>query len=572
MSVGVGVSVLDGFGLAMFLPLLQLVGGEAEATGEGMGQLGFLVSFVESVGIALNLRNILVILIVFFVIKGVLSYIGQVYQVHIRQYFLRTLRLQLLLDFNRIDFKQFIRWDVGRVQNAFTTETERISIAFVHYFRTLNLGVHVVVYAGFAFSIDPQFALLVIAGGGLSHFLFRFFYVLSRKASRQLSQGNSNFHGLVLQYIANFKYLKATARHLVFGKKLELSVLRIESENTRLGVYGAVLGAVREPLLIIVVAIVIIFQTEVLAAPLAPIMISLLFFYRALASLNTLQSTWNLFIRFSGSLENVDHFVRELREGKERGGGQLRFEGISSSIALKNVSFHYGEKRILDNISLCIRQNEAVAIVGESGSGKSTLLNIICGLLCPSSGEYLIDGRPFSEIDPHSFQKRVGFISQEPVIFNATIYENITFWAGSEGDRERFDQVLQLAALLDFVETLPDKENTIIGNNGIDLSGGQRQRIAIARELYRDVDVLILDEATAALDSETERYIQTSIEGLRGRYTIITVAHRLATIRNADRVILMNQGRLVNALPFDELMRREEKFRKMVELQDLSGI
>src|SRR5690606_30273881 len=122
-------------------------------------------------------------------------------------------------------------------------------------------------------------------------------------------------------------------------------------------------------------------------------------FYRALASLNTLQSTWNLFIRFSGSLENVDYFVRELREGQERGGGKLRFDGINSCIALKNVSFHYGQKQILDNVNLSIRQNEAVAIVGESGSGKSTLLNIICGLLRPSAGEYLIDGRPFSEID-----------------------------------------------------------------------------------------------------------------------------------------------------------------------------
>jgi subfamily B ATP-binding cassette protein MsbA len=570
LSVSVFVGILDGFGLAMFLPLLQLVGGDKEATGEGMGKLDFMVEALQNMGLSLTLQIILVTLIIFFVIKGILTYGGNVYNVHIRQYFLRNLRLSLLRNFNRIKFKSYIQWDIGRIQNAFTTETERIANSFTHYFKTLNQGVNVAVYAGFAFTVDPKFATLVIIGGGLTHFVYSYFYKLSRKASRSLSSGNSIFHGLVIQHINNFKYLKATGRHLFYGKKLEEIVLDIEEQNKKLGVYGAALSSIREPLMIIIVALVIYIQTQVLDEPLAPILISLLFFYRALSSLNAMQSTWNLFIKFSGSIENVESFSNELKQNKEAKNGKLNFESDFKDITFKMVSFAYGEKKVIDNINLSIRKNESIAFVGESGSGKTTLVNIISGLLKPTQGSYLIDGKELKDININQFQKRVGFIAQEPVIFSTSIFNNITFFAKkTEQTKARFWQAINDSALEDFMTNLNNNEDEDLGSNGVNISGGQRQRIAIARELYRDIDILILDEATAALDGETERIIQDSIDQLKGKYTIITVAHRLATIKNADRVVLMDQGEIVNALPFDQLVEAEPRFAKMAEIQSI---
>lgn len=570
LSVGIFVGVLDGFGLAMFLPLLQLVGGDKEASGEGMGKLDFMVEALQDMGLSLTLQTILTTLIVFFVLKGILTYAGNVYNVHIRQYFLRNLRLTLLNNFNHIKFKSYIQWDTGRIQNAFTTETERITNSFVHYFRTLNQGVNVAVYAAFAFTVDPQFATLVIAGGGLTHFVYSYFYKLSRKASRSLSSGNSKFHGLVIQHINNFKYLKATGRHLFYGKKLEETVLDIEEQNKKLGVYGAALQSIREPLMIIIVAVVIYIQTQVLGEPLAPILISLLFFYRALSSLNAMQSTWNLFIKFSGSIENVEDFGNELKHNKEEKQGKLTYNSEFKSLTLNDVSFAYGDTKVIDNISLSIQKNESIAFVGESGSGKTTMVNLLSGLLKPSQGYYLINDQDLSEINISQFQKRVGFISQEPVIFSTSIFNNITFFAEkTEQTKARFWQAIKDAALEDFMINLNNSEDEDLGSNGVNISGGQKQRIAIARELYRDIDILILDEATAALDGETERMIQDSIDELKGKYTIITVAHRLATIKNADRVVLMDQGKIINALPFDQLVEVEPRFAKMAEIQSL---
>jgi ABC-type multidrug transport system fused ATPase/permease subunit len=570
LVVGIAVGVLDGLGLAMFLPLLQLVGGETEATGEGMGNLDFLVTAMQNWGLVLNLRVILLALITFFLLKGVISYFGQFYQVQIRQFYLRKLRLSLLQDFNQIKFKNFVSWDIGRIQNSFTTETERITNSFTHYFRSMNQAVLVVVYAAFAFTVDPKFSLLVVLGGLLSNVLFQYFYKLSKKASRSLTKGNSVFHGLVSQYITNFKYLKATGRNHAYANKLQDTILGIERENTRLGKYGAVLQAAREPIMVVVVATVIVLQTEVMGAPLAPIMISLLFFYRALNALNGLQIAWNNYVRFSGSQENVDEFSRDLRKSREKQKGGIPYKGFHDSLALEGVGFSYGETPILKEVTLKIQKNESIALVGESGSGKTTLVNILSGLLNPDVGIFSIDGKEFTQYEKQSFQSRVGFIAQEPVIFNADIFDNISFWAERNAENVvKCQEALKQAALYEFVHTLPEQEHTMLGAGGINLSGGQRQRIAIARELYRDIDILILDEATSALDTETEKYIQESMDALKGKYTLITVAHRLSTVRNADRIVMMNEGEIEYTTSFDQLVQNSERFKKMVELQEI---
>ncbi len=200
----------------------------------------------------------------------------------------------------------------------------------------------------------------------------------------------------------------------------------------------------------------------------------------------------------------------------------------------------------------------------------STLVNIIAGLLDANSGTYAIDGNWVESLDKYSFQKKVGYISQETVIFNASIFDNVTLWdEPTEENILRFEQALSRASLTSFVDSLQTGKETELGNNGINLSGGQKQRISIARELYKDVDILILDEATSALDSETEKIIQENIDALKGQFTIIIIAHRLATIRNADKVVLMSDGKIVSQGDFDALKESSPKFKKMVQLQEL---
>ena len=182
----------------------------------------------------------------------------------------------------------------------------------------------------------------------------------------------------------------------------------------------------------------------------------------------------------------------------------------------------------------------------------------------------MIDGLDSQEVNIHSFQKRIGYITQEPVVFDDTIYNNVTFWAEKTlENQDRFQEALRKASILDFVMEQPKQENARLGNNGINLSGGQKQRISIARELYKEVDLLFMDEATSALDSETERAIQENIDALKGQYTILIIAHRLSTIKNADRVVVLNRGEIERIGTYKELIEKSNSFRRMVELQEL---
>src|SRR5690606_36896736 len=195
------------------------------------------------------------------------------------------------------------------------------------------------------------------------------------------------------------------------------------------------------------------------------------------------------------------------------------------------------------DVSLNIEKNQTVAFVGESGSGKTTLVNLLAGLMHPDSGSVIVDGKNLSEIDVRSYQKHLGYITQEPVIFSDTIFNNVTFWADRNPETEKqYWAALEKASIGDFVRDLPLAEESPVGSNGILVSGGQKQRLSIARELYKEVDILIMDEATSALDSETEKTIQENIDLLKGSYTFLIVAHRLSTVKSADKIVLMRNG------------------------------
>ena len=563
------IGLLDGLGLTMFLPLLQMVNKSAQVDPESLGNLRFVLDFFQNMGIPMSLVPVLVIMATFFFIKGIITYIGSIYNVHVRENFMRALRIRNIKGLNNLDYKYFVMSDVGRIQNTLSGEVDRIVASYSNYFQAFQDGVLVIVYMGFAFTMDAQFALLVTVGGVLTNFLYKSLYKNTKGVSRTLTGHNNIFQGLIIQNVGNYKYLKATGSLHRYGRKLEESVENIKTSNTRIGELDSLLIAGREPILIFVVVTVIYIQTAVLGSELGPILISLLFFYRALNSLMTMQVKWNKFLAVSGSLENMTSFQKELRKHKEKTGKTEIKERIEN-IELSNISFYYNETLILKDISLEVNRNETVAFVGESGSGKTTLINIIAGLLSPDSGSYCINGKNNNNLNIGSLRNKIGYITQDPVIFNDTIFNNISFWRENNSKNlKKFWKAVEQAAILDFINELPEKENTILGNNGVNLSGGQRQRISIARELFKDIEILILDEATSALDSETEKEIQANIDLLKGQFTILIIAHRISTIKNADRIVVMKNGRLSSIGTFSDLRKESTYFKKLVELQEL---
>jgi ABC-type multidrug transport system fused ATPase/permease subunit len=261
------------------------------------------------------------------------------------------------------------------------------------------------------------------------------------------------------------------------------------------------------------------------------------------------------------------------RVGAERNADRdFRAMAFARDIVLDHVSFHYPgvDAPALDDVSLTIGKGEFVALVGRSGAGKTTLSDIIAALLEPTSGEVRVDGRPILDA-PRAWQRRIGYVPQDIFLLDDSFAANIAFGTKANAEnQQRLREVIELAALRETVDSLPEGVQTRIGERGARLSGGQRQRIGIARSLMRDADLLIFDEATAALDSETEHRITRVLEALRGEKTLIVIAHRLSTVRRCDRLYFLDNGRLVDQGRFEELYGRNAMFRDMVDKMDVS--
>jgi ABC transporter fused permease/ATP-binding protein len=287
-------------------------------------------------------------------------------------------------------------------------------------------------------------------------------------------------------------------------------------------------------------------------------------------SLGTLASLWSDFMSAAGAGDRVFDLLDRSASIPLHGGTTLT--SVSGHVAFEGVHFTYPSRpdiSVLKGIDLEIPAGEMVALVGPSGGGKSTIAGLIPRLYDPNGGRITIDGHNLRDLDPSSLREHIATVSQEPTLFSTTIYENIAYGAGSVtptvGDVEA---AARAANAHDFIMSFPEGYQTTVGERGVQLSGGQKQRIAIARAVLRNPAILILDEATSALDAESEHLVQEALERLTKRRTTLVIAHRLSTVVGADRVVVIDGGRIVQSGPHDVLMRSSDGlYRKLVERQ-----
>ena len=536
---------------------------------EALGGLSFLLDWIEALGFGLNLNVILIVMVALFLFKSVLKFYDGIWKTKLQMEFVKKLRYEMVDGLGGMGYKDFVKLDAGKIQNTLSGEVFKVTYSFLTYFSTIQFMVLLSVYIGLALVTNFQFALLVGIGGFLSNFIFKAIFKYTEKASVGVTAFNHEFQSYLIQSIHNFKYLKATDYFSKYKLKLKAIIDSIEEKQKKIGVYNSFLSSTREPIVLIIVVIVILVQVNYLGGQVATIMASLLFFYRALNYLISLQTSWQGFVAHYGgivaAMELMDEF-RSIQEPTE----VKPFAGQLRRIEMSDMTFAYkAGMPVLKNINLNIEPLKTLALVGGSGSGKTTMVNLIIGLLDPTEGKITINSTDRTEIDKSTYRRRFGYITQEAVIFSDDIFNNVTFWDEKTPETmARFEEAIRLANIEEFVASLPDKENTKLGDNGMLVSGGQKQRISIARELYKDVDILILDEATSALDSETERSIQENIDNLRGKYTIIIVAHRLSTVKKADKILVLNSGEIVSEGNFEQLVESSSLFKKMVELQE----
>ena len=533
-------SLLEGFSIGMILPIL----GGSESADTPLHR--FLTDGADYLGLPYTLPVAVAGMAVLYLARTGFIIHQRVYAADITGKLMARLKIELVEQVYSADYQYFLNRGLSTFTNAVTTELNNVAQAFERCNRFIVNSGFALVYIALPLAINPVFTSVVIVVGVPGYFLLKRLFNIARGFSIRSTSANAGLQSYIIQGLVNFKYLKATgSHHGIFGR-----IRTTSREQGRLEYKQSALSAILENgtdlFFMLIIAGLLIYSVEIARNNLIEILFILFIVRRAMVYALNAQRSFQDFLRVSGSVRNFQILSRELAEREE----SINYSGAEPDfhrpITLTNVSFEYeGSEIVLDNVSLTIPPNSMVAFVGASGAGKSTLVTMLTGLLRPTSGKVSIGGVPYDEINQRRLREGIGYVTQESVIFNDSIHNNIALWDSDDSSHDKVRAAARAAQVSGFIENLPDGYDTILGDNGINISGGQRQRISIARELYKDARLLIFDEATSALDTESETEVQRSIDALRGDKTIILIAHRLSTIRNCDTIFVLKDGSVV---------------------------
>lgn len=560
--------LFEGIGIGLFLPLLNF-----QSLGASDDKFSrFIYESLELMGLPVTIPVLLIFLVIVFMAKGVMTYLQVVASSWITADLSMRLRSDIASQYTTMDYGYYVRRSTGYFNNLVTLEVDRAVSGLSKFCELISYFIYVCIYFAAAFFINLKASVVVLLISIALFFSFKILYRLSAKYSIDTSNTNAQMQSMMIQLIHFFKYLKSTNSFKPIIGKLNEDIVRLSSLNFRLGALGGVLRSFVEPFIVMLVCLMIYYHVIIKGLPLAEIIILLVFFHRTFSKVFSIQMTWQKFHASLGGIYTIQKAVSDLKVNSESvRDGKLAFS--TGDIVYRNVGYAYGTKKVLNDISLEIPQNATIGIVGESGAGKTTFFDLITGLLTPQEGVITINGIPYDEVRIGDLRSVIGYVTQEPVLFNDTVANNISFWRCDNRDQpcdSRIQRAARLAYCSDFIEKLEDGYETIVGDRGVKLSGGQKQRIAIARELFKEPDILIFDEATSALDTESEQYIQKSIAELKGAMTMIIIAHRLSTIKDCEKIYVLSDGRIIESGCYDDLYALPGGlFRTMCEAQRL---
>lgn len=373
--------------------------------------------------------------------------------------------------------------------------------------------------------------------------------------------------GLLTELIRGIRDIKMLNAKDSFMNDLEynindLSQKQFDMRNVEMD-YNCLIGILQSifEFLIILILIYLIDNNSLIVANAI-----VLFSYRSRLLTNLMEKIGDLLTEiksFNISSKRV-FAILENKEFKKEKFGKEHLEKIRGNFEFKDVCFGYNENIVLNKLSFKVKANETVAFVGKSGVGKTTIFSLLCKLYSINEGIIKIDGKDINDLDEETIRNNITIINQNPYIFNMSIKDNLRL-VKEDITNEEIEEACRLACLDEFIETLPDKYDTVVGEGGVTLSGGQRQRLAIARAFIQKTEIILFDEATSALDNETQAKIQQAINNLKADYTILIIAHRLSTIVNCDRILVLDEGKVIAEGTHKELLKNNKTYKKLYE-------
>ena len=566
LTATVMAGLCEGVGLVLFVPVLEIIEGRAKDPGRGFKTLQVVF---ETLHLPLNLYTMLALIVA--LVAGSLAIVFVKDRMLARAKFRYMERLRQTLAESLFSSRwQYLSGQAGgEVVNQLLLECQRSAGGLTHQVMVVATAIQIAIFAVISAFLSWQLLVLCFLLAGLVAGLI---WPLQRR-SRAIGEKTNRVNRIYGFHVADF--LRGSRLIRVTGSEDRILDRMQALNRTNVGILReaevilAFAHFLVQVLTVVILASIIAVSRQAFGISTSVLLTFLLIMARMAPRFVQLQQYYQAYAVYAAAAPVVDGAIAEARaEAEDRRAGGRPFAAMRDGLALENISFRYPneDKGAVEAVSLSIPRNTTAALVGASGAGKSTLIDLMAGLREPCSGRIAIDGVDLRELDLLSWRKRLGYVTQDVVVFNDTVRNNLLFAHpdAGEGDLRR---VLDLVHMHDIVGALPDGLETVLGEGGVRLSGGQKQRLALARALIGDPQLLLLDEATSALDNESERLIQKALESIAHRLTIVVVAHRLATVRKADTIYVLEGGRIAESGAFDDLVAGKGRFSELHESQ-----
>ena len=514
------------------------------------------------------------IVIVLFFLKNISNYFALFFSTLIRNGVIKDLKKNIYEKIVVLPLDYFSKNKKGDLISRMSSDVNEVQNSFLSIIEIFIRDPLTIIFTlGAMFIISYKLTIFVILFIPISGFIISFIGKTLKRKSLLVQREQAELTSITEETINGIKIIKSFLAEKFFKSKFETTNSRFLNFSNKLINRQNIAAPLSEFLGILVIGVLlwyggklVLIENELKPAAFITYMGLA---YGVLTPAKSISKAFYSLKKGNAAAERVFDVIdldsEYLNDSKKN-----QLVSFKSQISFNNVSFKYDQNKILKNISFDVNKGDMVAIVGASGSGKTTLVNLIPRFYDKISGNILIDDFDIKDLSRSNIRSLIGIVSQESILFNSSIKENIVLGDSDENNYGRLKDSIDIANAQEFIEEFPEKLNYNVGDNGSNLSGGQKQRIAIARAVYSNCPILILDEATSSLDSKSEKLVQNAIDKLMVDKTSIVIAHRLSTIQNADKIIVLDKGEIVEEGSHEQLLKNNSFYKKLIQLQSFS--